>query len=112
MWSEIYFEYHEFDEIASEKEKQNIPFIIQFSLLSRYRTINSFELQELLDACLPNDYIKSCASIDICRQVVSLLDVSLTRFMKLSCDKSTETILHLRQDYISRSSTESFTISN
>lgn len=40
------------------------------------RTINSFELQELLDACLPNDYIKSCASIDICRQVVSLLDVS------------------------------------
>lgn len=35
-------------------------------------------MQELLDACLPNDYIKSCASIDICRQVVSLLDVSIS----------------------------------
>lgn len=45
-------------------------------LIISHRTINSFELQELLDACLPNDYIKSCASIDICRQVVSLLDVS------------------------------------
>lgn len=37
-------------------------------------------MQELLDACLPNDYIKSCASIDICRQVVSLLDVSISIF--------------------------------
>lgn len=46
-------------------------------LIAYCRTINSFELQELLDACLPNDYIKSCASIDICRQVVSLLDVSI-----------------------------------
>lgn len=46
-----------------------------------FRTINSFELQELLDACLPNDYIKSCASIDICRQVVSLLDVSALKWM-------------------------------
>lgn len=42
-----------------------------------FRTINCFELQELLEACLPNDYIKSCASLDICRQIVSLVDVSL-----------------------------------
>lgn len=41
-----------------------------------FRTINCFELQELLDACLPNDYIKGCANIDICRQVIALQDVS------------------------------------
>lgn len=45
-------------------------------LADENKTINCFELQELLDACLPNDYIKSCASLDICRQVVSLVDVS------------------------------------
>lgn len=40
------------------------------------RTINCYDLQELLEACLPNDYIKSCASLDVCRQVVCLMDVS------------------------------------
>ncbi|XP_040169218.1 calpain-C isoform X2 [Anopheles arabiensis] len=38
------------------------------------RTLNCFDLQELLEACLPNDYIRSCASIDVCRQVVCLMD--------------------------------------
>lgn len=47
-------------------------------LADEHRTVNSFELQELLDACLPNDYIKSCASIEVCRQVVLTLDVSYT----------------------------------
>lgn len=45
-------------------------------LADEHRTVNAFELQELLDACLPNDYIKSCASIEVCRQVVLALDVS------------------------------------
>lgn len=45
-------------------------------LADEHRTVNAFELQELLDACLPNDYIKSCASIEVCRQVVLTLDVS------------------------------------
>lgn len=45
-------------------------------LADEHKTINIFELQELLDACLPNDYIKSCASIDTCRQIVLSLDVS------------------------------------
>lgn len=45
-------------------------------LADEHRTVNSFELQELLDACLPNDYIKSCASIEVCRQVVLTFDVS------------------------------------
>uniref|UniRef100_A0A182FBL2 Calpain catalytic domain-containing protein n=1 Tax=Anopheles albimanus TaxID=7167 RepID=A0A182FBL2_ANOAL len=40
------------------------------------RTLNCFDLQELLEACLPNDYIRSCASIDVCRQVVCLMDKS------------------------------------
>lgn len=45
-------------------------------LADEHKTIDPFELQELLDACLPNDYIKSCASIDTCRQIVLSLDVS------------------------------------
>lgn len=45
-------------------------------LADEHRTIDAFELQELLDACLPNDYIKSCASIDTCRQIVLSMDVS------------------------------------
>ncbi|KAL1518074.1 hypothetical protein ABEB36_001754 [Hypothenemus hampei] len=39
-------------------------------LADEHRTVNAFELQELLDACLPNDYIKSCASIEVCRQII------------------------------------------
>lgn len=45
-------------------------------LADEHRTVNAFELQELLDACLPNDYIKSCASIEVCRQVILTFDVS------------------------------------
>ncbi|XP_077302480.1 calpain C isoform X2 [Arctopsyche grandis] len=43
-------------------------------LADEHKTVNAFELQELLDACLPNDYIKSCASMEVCRQVVLALD--------------------------------------
>ncbi|XP_019760093.1 calpain-C isoform X2 [Dendroctonus ponderosae] len=39
-------------------------------LADEHRSVNAFELQELLDACLPNDYIKSCASLEVCRQIV------------------------------------------
>lgn len=39
-------------------------------LSDQRKTVNAFELQELLETCLPNDYIKSCASIEVCRQVV------------------------------------------
>lgn len=46
-------------------------------LADEHRTVNAFELQELLDACLPNDYIKSCASMDVCRQVILTFDVSI-----------------------------------
>lgn len=52
-------------------------------LADEHRTVNAFELQELLDACLPNDYIKSCASIEVCRQVVLTLDVSFSFFFSL-----------------------------
>ncbi|GLV45685.1 Calpain C [Carabus blaptoides fortunei] len=45
-------------------------------LADEHRTVNAFELQELLDACLPNDYIKSCASIEVCRQVILSMDSS------------------------------------
>lgn len=48
-------------------------------LADEHRTIDAFELQELLEACLPNDYIKSCASIDTCRQIVLSMDVSFLK---------------------------------
>ncbi|XP_037031827.1 calpain-C [Bradysia coprophila] len=57
---------------VKEKRCQYEPVFMQ--LADENKTINSFELQELLEACLPNDYIKSCASLDICRQIVSLVD--------------------------------------
>ncbi|XP_015429934.1 PREDICTED: calpain-C [Dufourea novaeangliae] len=43
-------------------------------LADEHRTVNAFELQELLEACLPNDYIKSCACMEVCRQVVLTMD--------------------------------------
>ncbi|KAJ8665175.1 hypothetical protein QAD02_006837 [Eretmocerus hayati] len=45
-------------------------------LADEHRTVNAFELQELLEACLPNDYIKSCACMDVCRQVILSMDNS------------------------------------
>ncbi|XP_073975744.1 calpain C isoform X2 [Rhodnius prolixus] len=53
-------------------------------LADEHRTVNSFELQELLDACLPNDYIKSCACLEVCRQVVMTLDSCGNGRLKLS----------------------------
>ncbi|KAI4469403.1 calpain [Holotrichia oblita] len=53
-------------------------------LADEHRTVNAFELQELLDACLPNDYIKSCASIEVCRQVVLTLDTTGTGRLQFS----------------------------
>nr|CAI5825804.1 unnamed protein product [Callosobruchus analis] len=51
-------------------------------LADEHRTVNAFELQELLDACLPNDYIKSCASIEVCRQIVLTFESSNTGRLK------------------------------
>ncbi|XP_052119762.1 calpain-C [Frankliniella occidentalis] len=53
-------------------------------LADEHRTVNAFELQELLDACLPNDYIKSCACMEVCRQVVMSLDSTGSGRLKLS----------------------------
>ncbi|KAH8041364.1 hypothetical protein HPB51_014645 [Rhipicephalus microplus] len=41
-----------------------------------HSSVNCFELQELLEACLPNDYVKSCATLEVCRQVVMALDTT------------------------------------
>ena len=53
-------------------------------LADEHRTVNAFELHELLEACLPNDYIKSCANLDVCRQVILAFDVSALGRLKLS----------------------------
>lgn len=47
---------------------------IFLQLADEHKTVNAFELQELLEACLPNDYVKSCATLEVCRQVVLALD--------------------------------------
>ncbi|XP_059055293.1 calpain-C-like isoform X2 [Achroia grisella] len=60
-------------------------------LANEHRTIDVYELQELLENCLPNDYIKSCATLDTCRQFVLSMDVNgsgrltLQNFRDLIC---------------------------
>jgi len=55
------------------------------------KTVNAFELADLLEACLPNDYIKSCASIEVCRQIVIAFDstnmgrITFENFKDLMC---------------------------
>jgi len=55
------------------------------------RTVTAFELQDMLEACLPNDYIKSCASIEVCRQIVVAFDstglgrINFANFKDLMC---------------------------
>ncbi|GAU93428.1 hypothetical protein RvY_05370-2 [Ramazzottius varieornatus] len=39
-------------------------------LADERKTINAFDLVDLLDAVLPNDYVKSCATPECCREVV------------------------------------------
>jgi len=75
-------------------------------LADEHRTVNAFELHELLEACLPNgkqtnkctcnnrkktiqclffyiDYIKSCANLDVCRQLILVFDVNGMGRLKL-----------------------------
>jgi len=60
------------------------------------KTINSFELQELLETCLPNDYIKSCASIEVCRQVVVAMDRERTSIGRLGYTEFKDLIVSLK----------------
>ncbi|GBO98758.1 Calpain-C, partial [Eumeta japonica] len=59
-------------------------------LADEHRTVDPFQLQELLDACLPNDYIKSCAQIDTCRHIVLTMGngkgrLPMAQFRDLMC---------------------------
>ncbi|CAH0716272.1 unnamed protein product, partial [Brenthis ino] len=60
-------------------------------IADEHKTINAFELQELLERCLPNDYIKSCATIETCRQIILSMDkdgsgrITLSDFKDLIC---------------------------
>ncbi|XP_068159077.1 calpain-C [Drosophila tropicalis] len=70
-----------FPALKSDDNIQKIKSVCQYEpvymqLADENKTINCFELHELLEACLPNDYIKGCANIDICRQVIALQDKS------------------------------------
>ncbi|XP_076323479.1 calpain-C-like [Tachypleus tridentatus] len=64
---------------------------IFLQLADEHRSVNVFELQELLEACLPNDYVKSCATIEVCRQMVLTLDkvgngrLKFTDYKNLMC---------------------------
>ncbi|XP_017964491.1 calpain-C [Drosophila navojoa] len=68
-----------FPALKTDDNVQKIKSICQYEpvymqLADENKTINCFELHELLEACLPNDYIKGCANIDICRKVIALQD--------------------------------------
>ena len=62
--------------------------LFNLSDISHCRTINCFDLQELLEACLPNDYIRSCANLGI---IVKLL---------MFCDDVNDVLFYC--DYICR----------
>lgn len=44
-------------------------------LADEHKTIDAFDLQELLEKSLPNDYVQSCATIETCRQIVLAMEV-------------------------------------
>jgi len=67
-----------------------------FELSDQRRTVSAFELQELLETCLPNDYIKSMASIDICRQIVFTLEREKTSLGRLSHANFKDLIVSLK----------------
>lgn len=52
-------------------------------LADEHKSVNAFELQELLEASLPNDYVKSCATLEVCRQIITAMDVSFSFFFFL-----------------------------
>jgi len=66
-----------------------------FSLADEKRTINCYELQELLHSCLPNDYMKSSASLDVCRRVVQAFQPS-SNFGRLEYDHFRDFICSLK----------------
>ncbi|GBM14828.1 Calpain-C [Araneus ventricosus] len=49
---------------------------IFLQLADEHKTLNAFELQDVLEVCLPNDYVKSCATLEVCRQVILALDTT------------------------------------
>ena len=86
---------------------------IFMQVADEHKCVNAFELQELLDVCLPNgktdgratvfglvscniltaisDYIKSCASLEVCRLIIATFDskgfgkVNFKEFKDLIC---------------------------
>ncbi|KAG8184912.1 hypothetical protein JTE90_017767 [Oedothorax gibbosus] len=57
---------------------------IFLQLSDEHKTLNAFELQDVLEVCLPNDYVKSCATLEVCRQVVLALDTTGNGRLKFS----------------------------
>ncbi|CAK1554695.1 unnamed protein product [Leptosia nina] len=75
-------------------------------LADEHKTINAFELQELLERCLPNDYIKSCATIETCRQVVLSMEKDGSGRINLNDFKDLIYSLKYWQEVFKRHSTE------
>ncbi|XP_038216495.1 calpain-C isoform X1 [Zerene cesonia] len=75
-------------------------------LADEHKTINAFELQELLERCLPNDYIKSCATIETCRQVVLSMEKDGLGRITLNDFKNLIYSLRYWQEVFKRYSTE------
>lgn len=45
-------------------------------LADEHSTVNAFELQDLLVSSLPNDYVKSCATLEVSRMIITAMDAS------------------------------------
>ncbi|XP_076369958.1 calpain-C-like [Tachypleus tridentatus] len=64
---------------------------IFLQLADEHKSVNVFELQELLEACLPNDYVKSSANLEVCRHMVLTFDkvgcgrLKFTDYKNLMC---------------------------
>lgn len=45
-------------------------------LADENNTVNAFELTDLLISSLPNDYVKSCATLDVARMIITAVDTT------------------------------------
>ncbi|XP_068618714.1 calpain-C-like [Battus philenor] len=56
-----------------------------------HKTVGLFELQEILWNCLPNDYVKGCASMSTCREIMLTMErdhrgrLEISDFLSLLC---------------------------
>lgn len=66
------------------------------SIADQTKTVNCYELQELLHSCLPNDYMKSSSSLEVCRRAIQAFQQSQVNAGRLSCSSFRDFICSLK----------------